>query len=216
MYFSQANACNEPNSETPLSAVAIANQNTRVANVGNEFLDGNAAVYDLVLALGGNLPGLVPASPDTAASPSSLPSSATSAFQSFLASIGLPSPAASPTPSSASAVPTTGAGGSTVVPAPASSQAPSGAFVPGYAAPGVLAAPPLNAPRFRGGARVSPGVNLGPAVSSMVQGCNLPWAGPSLGANSQSAAAAPDNSGLMLWGLAGLVAALWWLGSEAS
>jgi hypothetical protein len=37
MYVTTANACNEPNSETPLSAVAIANQNTRVANVGNEF-----------------------------------------------------------------------------------------------------------------------------------------------------------------------------------
>lgn len=184
VYFPVAQACDEPSSETPMSSGAISTQDGFVNAMGNDFLVGNQSVYDLVLALGGNLPGLV------AGAPASIPGE---------------------TPvSSTAAVPTSGAGGT---PTPVT---PAMAAAPVYAAPGVLAGPtgplvpgPLNQ-------AIPRGIDLGPAVASMVLGCNVPWAGPSLGAQSGSAPGAAQPSGLVLWGLAGLAALAWWLGSEGA
>lgn len=160
-YFPASSACNEPNSATPISASEVAVQDQRVAAMGQHFLDGNAALYDLVQAMGGNLPGLIPGSPS-------------------------------------------GGSGS----APAAPPAPT------YAAPGVQAAPPYTG-SVPAQSVPSAGVDLGPAVKSMVAGCGVPWAGPSLGAQP-AAASSSGPSGLWIFGALGLVAAVWWLGSEGA
>lgn len=163
MYVPASNACNEPNSATPMTAAAIASQDNAVAAVGQLFLNGNAAVYDLVNSMGGNLPGLVP---------------------------GVQAPAAMPVP----------------------------ATVPMYAAPGVLAAPtgPL-VPAIPGGLppNAHGPLQLGDAVKSMVRGCDVPWAGPQLGAQVL-AGAASSQSGMWLMGLAALAAALYVLHREGA
>lgn len=75
MYVTAANACNLPNSESPMTAAAIARQDAVVNAMGNQFSQGNADVYDLVTSLGGNLPGLLPgvAAPTAAAVPATVP-----------------------------------------------------------------------------------------------------------------------------------------------
>jgi hypothetical protein len=159
VYVTTAQACDEPNSATPVSAAAISSQDSFVNSVGNEFLNGNAAVYGLVQSLGGNMPGLVP---------------------------GVPPPPPAPAPPAAPTV---------------------------YAAPGVLAAPPGPiVPSVVGGIPLgSAGVDLGPFVSSMVQGCNPQVAGPQLAA---AGAAAPN--GLWILGGLGLLAVLAFLSSEGA
>jgi hypothetical protein len=187
VYFPVTQACDEPSSDTPISQSQIANQDQFVNMMGNKFLGGNQSVYDLVLALGGNLPGLVPGAPAT------------------------PAAVAAPSTSSTSGVPTSGAGGT--------SAAPATGAAPAYSAPGVLAAPtgPLAVPpQFVGGVPNPKGVDLGPAVSSMVVGCNVPWAGPSLGAQSKVPGASAGLSPMWLIGGLALAAALWWLGSEGA
>lgn len=51
MYVPFGSACDEPNSETPMSQTRIDAQNTRVARVGKRFTDGNATMAALVNAL---------------------------------------------------------------------------------------------------------------------------------------------------------------------
>ena len=161
MYVSVARSCDEPNSMTPVSAGDTAAAKAQVDAVNTSFLNGNAAVYNLVQQLGGNMPGLIPGSP----------------------------PSLPPAP-----------------PPPA----------PVYQAPGVLAAPagPI-VPAVIGGTGSGGGINLGSAVGSMVVGCDLPWASPSLGPQAPAAPAAPAGpSGMWLMGGLALAAAIWWLGSE--
>jgi hypothetical protein len=54
MYVQQSSACDMPNSETPITAAQIAAQDQFVANVGQKFVDGNAALSDLISNMGGN------------------------------------------------------------------------------------------------------------------------------------------------------------------
>jgi hypothetical protein len=56
MFFRKSDACDQPNSQTPMSAAAIGRQNTFVANTGASFTNGNDALYSLVTRLGGNSP----------------------------------------------------------------------------------------------------------------------------------------------------------------
>lgn len=172
-YVTTANACNEPNSETPLSASAISAQDSAVAAVGQQFINGNAAVYNLVAQLGGNQPGMVPGAPP------------------------------------ASVAPVATVNGSPVTSNP----------VVTYAAPGVQAAPPgpiAVPPSLIGGTRTPTGRYLGNSVKSMVAGCNPPWAGPTLGAQTQASAPATNgNSWLWFWGLGLLAVTIYAVGAES-
>ena len=60
MFLQSSEACNLPNSETPMSQQAIDDQNAFIANVGTAFDDGDDALNSLIQALGGN-PGGTPA-----------------------------------------------------------------------------------------------------------------------------------------------------------
>src|ERR1700688_4893587 len=51
MYVPFGSACDEPNSETPMTQTRIDAQNARVARVGKRFTDGNATMAALVNAL---------------------------------------------------------------------------------------------------------------------------------------------------------------------
>jgi hypothetical protein len=54
MYVSDSQACNLPNSETPMSADAISAQDAYIALVGSSFTNGNATLSAVMQALGGN------------------------------------------------------------------------------------------------------------------------------------------------------------------
>ena len=75
-YVTSNMACNEPNSATPMSQQRIDAQNARVAKVARNFENGNRALDDLSVRLGGigigNPPGTTPraAAPDFRNSPS--------------------------------------------------------------------------------------------------------------------------------------------------
>ncbi len=56
MYVLDSKACDLPNSETPMSAAAIAAQNAAVGRVGSWFTAGNDALNNLIRAGGGNPP----------------------------------------------------------------------------------------------------------------------------------------------------------------
>lgn len=56
MYVEAGEACGLPNSETPMTQAAIDAQDAFIASVGSAFEDGNAALNDLIQALGGNVP----------------------------------------------------------------------------------------------------------------------------------------------------------------
>ena len=51
MYVAYGSACDEPNSETPMTQARIDAQNRRVARVGRKFTDGNAMMAAIVNAL---------------------------------------------------------------------------------------------------------------------------------------------------------------------
>jgi hypothetical protein len=51
MYVAYGSACDEPNSETPMTQARIDAQNRRVARVGSKFTDGNSVMAALVNAL---------------------------------------------------------------------------------------------------------------------------------------------------------------------
>lgn len=51
MYVQQSKACDMPNSETPMSAAAIARQDAFVAAIGKKFTDGNQAMADVIARL---------------------------------------------------------------------------------------------------------------------------------------------------------------------
>lgn len=54
MYVSDTQACNLPNSSSPIPAAAVTAQDAFVARVGSKFVNGDAALSDLCIALGGN------------------------------------------------------------------------------------------------------------------------------------------------------------------
>lgn len=66
MYVSDSQACNLPNSESPMSPAAVAAQDAFIASVGSSFSNGNNTLSGIMTALGGN-PLAVPGSDPTVA-----------------------------------------------------------------------------------------------------------------------------------------------------
>src|SRR5579871_1562589 len=56
MYVTSSNACNLPNSASPLPDSAITDQDAYIAAVGASFDNGDAALDDLISQLGGTIP----------------------------------------------------------------------------------------------------------------------------------------------------------------
>jgi hypothetical protein len=54
MFFPDSQACNLPNSETPMDPGAISAQDSFIASIGQRFVDGNTSLNDIMTALGGN------------------------------------------------------------------------------------------------------------------------------------------------------------------
>jgi hypothetical protein len=54
MYYKSSMACSEPNSQTPMTAAAVAAQDAFIAQVGSDFVNGDNALSALINALGGN------------------------------------------------------------------------------------------------------------------------------------------------------------------
>lgn len=58
MYLPASSACNEPNSESPMPAGLIAAKTAGAAQYQDAFTNGNAALNNLVVAMGGNPPAV--------------------------------------------------------------------------------------------------------------------------------------------------------------